>query len=133
MKKTTKTILLVDDEPDLLRTLAEMLDESGYLIIPKPDAESALALIREGTQIDLVITDLRMPGMSGAELIKILRQTQPSVPVIMLTGHGSVETYLKSMSNGVFEYVNKPIRTGELRRIVKTALEWSQAKKGLME
>ena len=123
-----KTILLVDDEPDILKTLADMLGRTGYTIVAKPDAESALSVVREGTPIDLVITDLRMPGMSGAELITILKKTLPSVPIIMLTGYGSVESYLKSMSSGVFEYVNKPVQARELRRIVKTALEWSKAK-----
>ena len=124
-----KTILLVDDETDILKILTDMLGKHGYKIIAKPDAESALLVVQEGTPIDLVITDLRMPGMSGAELTTILRKTLPSVPIIMLTGYGSVETYLKSMSSGVFEYVNKPVQARELRRIVKTALEWSKTKK----
>ncbi len=118
-----KTILLVDDEPDILKFLVEMLGKSGYATIPKPDAESALSIIRKGMQIDLVITDIRMPGMSGLELTTILRQILPSVPIIMLTGYGNVETYLKSMNSGVFEYVTKPIQARELRRIVKTALK----------
>ena len=123
-----KTLLLVDDEPDLLKTLTDILETSGYMIISKPDASSALAVIREGAQIDLVITDLHMPGMSGDELIAILRQILPAVPIILLTGYGSIEVYLKSMSSGVFEYVNKPVHANELRRIVKTALEWSPVK-----
>jgi DNA-binding NtrC family response regulator len=124
-----KTILLVDDEPDILKILFDILEPSGYAIVSKPDAESALSVIREGKQIDLMITDLRMPGMSGSELTAIVRQILPSVPIIMLTGYGSVETYLKSMSSGAFEYINKPVQAIELRRIVKKALEWSKAKK----
>ena len=122
-----KTILLVDDEPDILKILSEILEKSGYKTVPKPDAESALSVIREGKHIDLVITDLRMPGMGGFELTTILRQISPSLPIIILTGYGSVESYLKSMGSGVFEYINKPIQTRELRHIVKTALEWSKA------
>jgi DNA-binding NtrC family response regulator len=125
--------MLVDDEPDILKILSDMLGRHGYTIIAKPDAESALSVVREGTPIDLVITDLRMPGMSGSELTTILRKTLPAVPIIMLTGYGSVETYLKSMSSGVFEYVNKPVQARELRRIVKTALEWSKTKKASAE
>jgi len=124
-----KTILLVDDEPDILKILSDILEPSGYAIVSKPDAESALSVIREGKQIDLMITDLRMPGMSGSELTAIVRQILPSVPIIMLTGYGSVETYLKSISSGAFEYINKPVQAIELRRIVKKALEWSKAKK----
>jgi len=123
-----KTILLVDDEVDVLKTLSEILETSGYSTVLKRDAESALSIILEGKQIDLVITDLRMPGMNGSELTTILRQILPSMPIIMLTGYGSVESYLESMSSGVFEYVNKPVQARELSRIVKTALEWSRAK-----
>ncbi len=120
---TIKTILLVDDEPELLSILAETLRSFGYNVIPKLNAESALSAISEGTMIDLVITDLRMPGMDGSEFIRILKRQLPSVPVILLTGYGSVESYVQTRSDGVFEYVNKPVRAKELRLIVKAALD----------
>ncbi len=66
--------------------------------------------------------------MSGSELTVILKQAMPTVPIIMLTAYGSVETYLISMSSGVFEYVNKPVKAVELRRIVKAALDWAKTK-----
>ncbi len=122
-----KTILLIDDEPGILKVLTDTLVKFGYKVIPKPDAGSALAVIREGTGVDLVITDNKMPGMSGSEFITLLKQALPSVPVIMLTGYGSVESYLKSLSNGVFEYINKPVQARELDRIVKAALDASDA------
>jgi DNA-binding NtrC family response regulator len=81
--------------------------------------------MKEGTNIDLVITDYRMPGMDGLEFLNMLRQKNPTVPVIMLTAYGAVETYLKSLSLGVFEYVNKPIKAKELGRIVQAALDSS--------
>jgi len=126
-----KTILLVDDEFIILEALGEILSRLGYKVIPKPDAESALCVIREGTKVDLVITDYRMPGMNGAELIAVLREVLPSVPVIMITAYGGVETYLKSLSLGVFEYINKPIEGKELGRIVKAALDRSAADSSL--
>jgi DNA-binding NtrC family response regulator len=122
---TIKTILLVDDEPELLSILAETLHSFGYNVIPKLDAESALSVIGEGNMIDLVITDLRMPGMDGSEFTRVLKRLLPSVPVILLTGHGSVESYVQTRSDGVFEYVNKPVRAKELRLIVKAALDRS--------
>jgi CheY-like chemotaxis protein len=88
-----------------------------------PDGASAMSVIRGGAKVDLVITDYRMPGMDGLEFTILLRQILPSVPVVMLTAYGAVETYLKSHSLGVFEYVNKPIKAAELRRIVQAALE----------
>jgi DNA-binding NtrC family response regulator len=117
-----KTILLVDDEPDILTAVGEILAALGHKVIPQPDAESALSVIRQGTTVDLVITDLRMPGMSGIEFVTMLRKALPSVPVIMFTAYGDVETYLKSLSLGVFEYINKPVGKNELVRIVKAAL-----------
>jgi DNA-binding NtrC family response regulator len=117
-----KTILLVDDDRDVLSYLEDTLSMLGYYVIPKPDAASALSIIREGTKIDLVVTDYRMPGMDGHEFFTQLKQALPSVPVIIITGHSSVETYLKSLSLGLSDYVSKPVEPKELDRIVKAAL-----------
>jgi two-component system nitrogen regulation response regulator NtrX len=122
-----KTILLVDDNLAFLYNMGEVLSMFGYKVIPKPDAESALSIIQEGITVDLVVTDYRMPGMDGHEFLYALKKVLPSVPVIMLTGHGSVETYLKSLSLGVFEHLNKPVEIKEVRRIVEAALAWSDA------
>ncbi len=123
-----KTLLLVDDEPENLKCLGEVLNRMGYMVIAKPDARSALSAVRSGAAVDLIITDYRMPEMDGLEFLVLLKQSLPAVPVIMLTGYGEVETYLKSLSLGVFEYVNKPVRAKELGRIVKAALDCSNQK-----
>jgi DNA-binding NtrC family response regulator len=117
-----KTILLVDDELEILKSLGEILTRFGYQVIAKQTAQEALVSVKDGVSIDLVITDYRMPGMDGLEFLNALRQMDPSVPVIMLTAYGAVESYLKSLSLGVFEYVNKPIKAKDLGRIVQAAI-----------
>lgn len=122
MNNSMKTILLVDDELEILKSLGEILTRFGYQVIAKQSAQEALASVKDGANIDLVITDYRMPGMDGLEFLNALRQMDPSVPVIMLTAYGAVESYLKSLSLGVFEYVNKPIKAKDLGRIVQAAI-----------
>ena len=118
-----KTLLVVDDELENLRCLGEVLNRFGFKVIVKPDAQLALSTIREGVSVDLVITEHRMPDMDGLEFLALLKRILPAVPVVMLTAYGAVESYLKSLSLGVFEYVNKPVKAKELGRIVKAALE----------
>ncbi len=125
--KAMKTILLVDDERDLRAVLAEILEKAGYAVIAAPDAEAALSVLLNKTHIDLVITDLHLPGISGTELVAVLRKGMPDVPVILLTAFGSVESYVRFRCMGVFEYINKPVQAEELRRIVKKALHWRAA------
>lgn len=122
MDKTRKTILLVEDEPENRRIYEEILNDAGHKVIAEADGESALTIVQEGVLIDLVITDFRMPGMNGLEFITSLRRLLPSVPVIMITAYGDVETYLRSFSLGVFEYVNKPVTKEEFERIVRAAI-----------
>lgn len=120
-----RTILLVDDELEILKSLGEILNRFGYTVIARTEAQSALAVVRDGAKIDLVITDYRMPGMDGLEFLNALRQMDASVPVIVLTAYGAVESYLKSLSLGVFEYISKPIKAKELGRVVQAAIDSS--------
>ena len=124
-----KTILMVDDEPAILTVLELLLNKFGYIVVLKSTAESALFLIREGVNIDLVITDYRMPGMNGVEFIRALRRILPSVPVLMLTGDITVEI---EPGLGVFERINKPVMGKELDRIVRAALDRADSNKFIM-
>ena len=117
-----KTILVVDDEPGNRRLYSEILRDLGHSVINEPDGASAMVVVHEGAELDLVITDYRMPDMSGLEFVTALRQVLPSVPVIMITAYASIENYFQSLSLGVFEYINKPFVKREFERIVKAAL-----------
>ena len=117
-----ESILLVDDDMLVLASLEIILQQCGYTVFAKRDAASALAKCAEGAHIDLVITDYRMNGMDGLEFMVRLRQILPVVPVVMLTGHATLENYLKATCLGATEYLQKPFRTKELLHIVAAAL-----------
>jgi CheY-like chemotaxis protein len=118
-----KTILIVDDDPIIRQCYAELLGDAGYTVISCPDGQSALLAIHEGLCADLIITDYRMPGMNGLELIEQLRKYAPRIPVIMCSLYMRPDVYVKALSLGVTEYLEKPFRLNELKRVVATALE----------
>ncbi len=124
-ERDPQSILVVDDEPESRMILRKILGDLGYRVIERPDGSSALMTIRNVGAVDLVITDERMPDMSGLELVRTLRQEQPTVPVIMITAYCGVEDYFRSLGLGVFEYINKPVEKRELAAIVKAALRSS--------
>jgi len=121
MEKKEKTILVVDDDIENSRSYCEILTDLNYRVFTGGDVNAALALL-QSEKVDLVITDYRMPGKTGLDFIVALRQIRPDLPVIMITAYGNIETYLRSMSLGAFEFVNKPITKGEFERIVQHAL-----------
>ena len=132
-ENTVRTILVVDDEPDNLRAYREILTDMGHRVITAVDGGSALLSVNGNEKIDLVITDYQMPGMNGLDFASVLMRMRPLMPVIMITAHGSIESYLQSVSEGVFEYVNKPVRKDEFERIVKTALYKARPDQALPE
>jgi DNA-binding NtrC family response regulator len=118
-----KRILVVDDEPDSRQIFRDMLSDLGYDVIDAPDSASALMTMRNESTIDLIITDYQMPDMNGLAFVERVRQFLPAVPIIMITAYGSVETYIRSQSLSVFEYINKPVKKRELDLILKAALQ----------
>ena len=120
-----KTILLIGDGPENPSVL-DMLNKFGHEVISMQDGPTALSLLCKGLPVDLVITDCRVAGMDDLELLASLKKIAPSIPSIMLAADGSIENYLKALSLGVFEYISKPAKTGELGRIVQKALERPQ-------
>lgn len=122
-KPEAPTIVIVDDDRESLRATSVVAETLGCRLLTFDDARSALAAIRKGLRLSLVISDYRMPGMDGLEFVEALRAMGNKAPVIMLTAHGSVDTYFRSFSLGVFDFVNKPVRDIELKRIIMTAME----------
>lgn len=107
-------ILIVDDEPDFLETLVARFKKRDIDAVGVRSGEEALAIMEEKL-FDVVILDLKMPGgMDGIEALRAMKRLQPLTEVILLTGHGSVETSIEGMKLGAFDYLLKPIKLEEL-------------------
>jgi len=119
--EVTGRILIVDDDPHFLRVLARILSGENFLVTSAGGACDALELVKSA-QFDLIISDLRMPECDGVSFVAALRQNGNNVPVIILTAYGEVDTYLEAMNAGATEYLNKPIHSDELLRIVRSCL-----------
>ncbi len=116
-------ILIVDDEEDILYVLEGHLSRAGYSVTTARDGEEALAQFREARH-DLVIADVRMPRLDGLGLLKALREIDPGIGVIMITGHGSIDTAVEAMKVGAYDYLTKPFRhINEILLTVERALE----------
>lgn len=122
MAKAEQVILIVDDEEGVRIGLSELLKDEGYTVVCAEDGEQALDILRK-TRIDLILTDMRMPGMSGIDLLKKVHEVNENLGVIILTGYGEIESYIEAMSFGAMEYVSKPFKSNELRFIVNKVLQ----------
>jgi DNA-binding NtrC family response regulator len=115
-------ILLVDDEVEFASALAERLQLRGYNVKTANNALEALALIHTHVP-DVIILDLKIPGMDGIETLKTIKKIDSTIEVIMLTGHGDVESVAEGMKSGVFEYIMKPVDIGELTVKIDNAMK----------
>lgn len=119
-------IILVDDEPSILSVLSVLLKAEGYEVTPVNSGVQAVELIKT-TPFDLMISDIRMRPVDGMALLKLAREQQPSMSVLMITGYGSVETAVEALKVGAFDYITKPFRVDELLLTVQRALEYNKA------
>jgi two-component system NtrC family response regulator len=116
-----ETLLVVDDEKNYLLVLKELLIDEGYEVLTAQSGANALAILNE-TELDLVLTDMKMPGMSGLELLEKLKQKDPQLPVVMMTAFGTVEKAVEAMKKGAFDYISKPFDNEILKKTIATAL-----------
>jgi two-component system response regulator GlrR len=119
-------ILLVDDDADLLRLLAIRLEAAGHVVATAPNAERALAMV-SAQRPRLVITDMRMPGMDGGALFEAIRNLYPTLPVIILTAHGTIPDAVAATNRGVFGYLTKPYDARQLLEKIDNALSLSSS------
>jgi DNA-binding NtrC family response regulator len=124
----TRKILIVDDEPIARDNLAHILKKDGYSPLLAENGRQAIDILAK-EEVDLVLTDLRMPGLDGMAVLAETKNLWPSTEVVVITGYASVDTAVEAMRQGAYHYISKPFKINELRAIVEKALEKSLLRK----
>ena len=123
---TTAYVMLVDDEVPFVETMTKRLDKRGLKIISAFSGEEALKILKRNDTVDVIILDVKMPGMNGIETLQEIKKIYPLKEVIMLTGHATVETAIEGMKLGAFDYLMKPC---DIDTLVTKVDEAAQKKK----
>ena len=121
-------ILVVDDEKSMREFLSIMLGREGYSVEAFPSGEAALEYFK-GNACDLVMADMKMPGMGGLKLLKAVKDINPDVTVIMITAYASVDSAVEAMKSGAYDYFIKPFNVEDIKIHIKRALEWKRLEK----
>ena len=121
------TLLIADDEKNIRSGLQMAFEDEGYQVITASDGNEAWEKLQKNI-VDLVITDLRMPGMDGYELLKRISSSYPTLPVIVLTGHGTIETAVETMRDGAIDFFTKPVDIDKLALVVRKSITTSELK-----
>jgi two-component system nitrogen regulation response regulator NtrX len=116
-------ILIVDDEESIGRSLAGILEDEGFRTAAVQDGESALARVRAADGPDLVLLDIAMPGTDGLTVLETIRAERPDLPVVMMSGHGTIETAVKATRLGAYDFLEKPLSFDKLLLTIEHALE----------
>src|SRR5580658_6093349 len=118
-------ILLVEDDAAIVATLQRVLTGENYAVVVEKRGDTGLARAKE-TFFDVVITDLRLPGLTGLELVRELHNARPRLPILMMTAHGTTETAIEATQSGAYDYLLKPFEMPELLTLVGQAVAASR-------
>ena len=125
------SILVVDDDQNIRKVLRELLEKEGFNVLTASDVDKALPLI-DAQDLDLIVTDLKMPGKSGMDLLTLCHEKRPAVPVIMITAFGNVEAAVMAMKKGAYDFITKPFDENELLNVIGKAISESEMNKELL-
>ena len=116
------TLLVVDDEASNLESLERIFAREGLTVLAAKDGKDALEVVRK-RRIDVVLTDLMMPGISGVDLLKAVKQLSPETETVVMTAYGTVEAAVEAMREGAYDFITKPLKRAHVVRVVAKALE----------
>ena len=122
-------ILIVDDEDGIRRSLGGILGDEGFETMPAADGEEALRLVEERGVPDLVLLDIAMPGRDGVDILVELVQRWPGLPVVMMSGHGTIETAVRTTREGAYDFIEKPLSIEKVLITIQHALEQTRARR----
>jgi DNA-binding NtrC family response regulator len=128
MNMQKHNILVVDDEKNILKVVSTTLGKESYTVDTARSSEEAIEKFDKDTH-DLIITDLKLPGKSGMELLEYIKSRNPDIPIIMITAFGTIENAVEAMKKGAFNYLTKPVNPDELLSVVKEVLEKYELKR----
>ncbi|MFA6499310.1 MAG: response regulator, partial [Desulfurivibrionaceae bacterium] len=123
-----KTILIIDDEASIRESLSGILSDEGFQTLSAEDGQQGLALLEE-EQVDLVLLDIWMPGLDGLEVLKRIKESQADLPVIMISGHGTIETAVQATKMGAYDFIEKPPSYDKIILSINNALDLARLKK----
>ncbi len=117
-------ILIVDDEELIVELLENYFQSLNYEVASAESAETAIHHLQNGHAVDLIITDINLPGKSGIELLQIVRQLKPEVPVVLITGHKTLDFAISAIKNGATDFITKPFDLSNVRKVVEKILRF---------
>src|ERR1043165_9162381 len=118
-------ILLIEDDPGIVMTLRRVLTEEGYSVQIEKRGDSGISAARDDS-FDVVITDMKLPGLNGLDLVRELHMAKPRLPIILMTAHGTTETAIQATKLGAYDYLLKPFEADELLTLVANAVTRAQ-------
>ncbi|MDP4726021.1 MAG: response regulator, partial [Desulfobacterales bacterium] len=116
------TILIVDDDDQLRKSFHKLLTEEGYRVVSAASGESGIDIFRQ-TVPDLVVLDVRLPGINGIETFRVMHAAEPKLPVIIMTAFGTTETAIEATKMGAFDYILKPFEIPDMLTVIQQGLE----------
>ena len=126
MSEKNAHILIIDDEKNYLLVLQTLLEDEGYTVTALSDPETALAFLQE-SEVDVVVTDMKMPRITGLDVLERVKKQWPYIPVLIMTAFGTIESAVETMKYGAFDYITKPFSNDELLPSIHNAVELAQA------